>query len=224
MAPTPSVSTRVYTVTAATLLALWTLTALGFTALSIGSANRSLIEPAASISLLTYLVCRLIVFLQPGWQPDSLAHVVALAHRQSRQGALAMLVCACAWLYELASQAVMLFFVTFFGGILATAVYNDAFEETTANQDDLGADTTALAEIDAVKAKAGVDPTQLFKMIPPKLLVYFAALVWANFATLGVYVLRLAWRSVRVVLGSPVGRAGKSEAESERGAVSERKA
>jgi hypothetical protein len=50
----------------------------------------------------------------------------------------------------------------------------------------------------------GVDQMDIIKMVPPRALVYIVVLMWVNFATLGIYVLRLAWRSLRTVFGSSV--------------------
>ncbi|KAL3465714.1 hypothetical protein BJX64DRAFT_50636 [Aspergillus heterothallicus] len=212
----------IHRIIALPLLTSWTLTALTFAALDVLNANRSVIEPIASISLLTYLVCRILVLSQPALQTSngngngngnenaSIAHLLTTLHKRSPLGGLISLALATSWLYELLFKGVILFFATIFGGAFATAIYNDAFVETTGSgssesmyeDDNLGAETTALAEFDELKAKTGVDPTAVIKMIPPKLLVYVAALVWLNFATLGVYVLRHAWRSLRTVFGA----------------------
>jgi len=202
MAPSiSSIGVRLYTAISVTLLALWATTALGFTALDILNINSSLVGPIASISLLTYLVCRLIVFLQPA-QNGSIAHLLT-APRRSRSEAFAMLLFCCAWLYELVSKAMLMFFMTIFGGAIAAAIYNDKLEPIE-NLSDSDVEGTALAEIDEFKEMAGVDPVEIFRRIPPKVLVYFAVLVWVNFGTLSLYVLRLAWRSVKVVFGAPL--------------------
>jgi hypothetical protein len=62
---------------------------------------------------------------------------------------------------------------------------------------------TALVEFNELTEKAGVDPVEIFRRIPPKFLVYFALLIWANFGMLTLYVLRLAWRSAKCFLGAP---------------------
>ncbi|KAJ6109859.1 hypothetical protein N7486_002094 [Penicillium sp. IBT 16267x] len=213
-----SFGSRVFKTISVVLLTSWTITTLGFSALNVLNENRSLIGTAASISLLTYLACRLLVFTQP-IQNDSIAHMLTTAHLRSRRKALATLVFTCAWLYELLSQAVIMVFITIFGGAIATALYTDAFVEDPVdlnlNQSDSDRENTSLAvaEIDEFKEKVGVDPVALFKLVPPKVLIYFAVLVWANFATLGLYVLRLSWRSAKVVLGSsPVPVVQKGEA------------
>lgn len=63
---------------------------------------------------------------------------------------------------------------------------------------------TALVELNELKEKADVDPVEIFRRIPPEFLVYFAFLVWANFGTLALHVLRLAWRSANCSLGCAV--------------------
>ncbi|KAL4965410.1 uncharacterized protein BDV14DRAFT_172646 [Aspergillus stella-maris] len=194
------------------LLSSWTLTALGFTALDVLNNNRTLTEVIASISLLTFLVCRLFVASQPK-DESSIAQLLTTAYTRSRAASLTLLLLAGSWLYELLWKTVALFFVTLFGGVFAAAIYNDAFvkQADSMNNDvnvdnDLDSTTAALAEINEFQKNTGldVDPTELFKMIPPKLLVYVAVLVWLNFATLGLYVLKMAWRGVRGVLGSRV--------------------
>jgi hypothetical protein len=50
---------RLYAGISVTFLALWATTALGFVAFDLLSTSRNLVEPIASISLLTYLICRL---------------------------------------------------------------------------------------------------------------------------------------------------------------------
>ncbi|KAJ6111909.1 hypothetical protein N7523_007970 [Penicillium sp. IBT 18751x] len=200
----PSFGARLSTGISVTLLTLWVTTALGFTALDILNTSRSLVEPVASISLLTYLICRLIVLLQPT-QNDSIAHLLT-APRQSRGEAFAMLLFCGTWLYELVYKAMLMFFMTIFGGAIAAAIYNDGFESTTelrTHSSDSDVAGTALVEIDEFKEMVGIDPVQLFKRIPPQFLVYFAAFAWINFGSLTLYVLRLAWKSVKVVLGSP---------------------
>ncbi|KAL2807963.1 hypothetical protein BJX63DRAFT_55359 [Aspergillus granulosus] len=209
---------NLYRILAIPLLTSWSLTALSFVALDVLDSNRSFIEPIASISLLTYLVCRLLVFLQPATQnahrdenASSIAHMLTTGYRKSPLNALISLAFAAFWLYELLVKTFFMFLITIFGGAFATALYTDAFvkedvgsTETMYDHDDAapGAESTALAEFDELKAKMGVDPSAVLKMIPPKLLVYVVAIVWLNFATLGLYVIRHAWRSLRVVFGA----------------------
>jgi hypothetical protein len=206
----------VYRLVALPLLTAWTVTALSFAALDVLNSNRSLIEPIASISLLTYLVCRILVVSQSSTSQNasesSIAHILTSAHGKSPLTGLISLLFAISWLYELLFKAVWLFLVTVLGGAFATALYTDAFVqnedgssgESESMYDDTTtkAETTALAEFDEIRAKTGVDLVAAVKMIPPKLLIYVVMLVWLNFATLGVYILRHSWRSMRVVFGA----------------------
>lgn len=208
-----SVGTNLYTALAFVLLTSWILIALGFTALNVLNSNSSLIESIASISLLTFLVARLIV-LTSGHNadtPGTLAYALTSAHRRSRKAALLFLTFICTWLYELLSKAVLSFFLAVLGCAVTAIIYNDPHGEgwsTTdhghSDQPQEDASTTALAEIDDFKSRTGVDfdPTAIFKYIPPRALIYFAVLVCINFATLGVYLLRYAWRALSAVLGS----------------------
>ncbi|KAL3472393.1 hypothetical protein BJX99DRAFT_235672 [Aspergillus californicus] len=185
-------------------LTSWTITALGFTALDILNDNRGIIELIGSTSLLTFLICRLIAILQP--DESTLAYIITTAHKKSRGVGLATLLFTITWLYELLYKTVFLFIATVIGGTFAAAIYHDAFNENPADTAvEEPVETTALAEIDDFAEKTGVDLLQLIKMIPPRLLVYVVALVWFNFATLGLYTLRLAWRSLRAVFGEPLG-------------------
>lgn len=220
----PSFGSRVYTSISIALLTGWTLTALAFSALDLLNQSRKFIEPIASISLLTFLACRMVVFLDPSQKspdgdqyPNSIAHRLTTGYRQSRRHALAMLLFSAAWLYEIAFKAVIMFFTTVFGGVMAAAIYNDAFqrvEETVndpvANASASDLDETSLAQIEDFKDMAGFDPVALFKMIPPQVFIYCAALAWVNLAALTIYVLRISWRSIKVVFGSvPVAEAKK---------------
>lgn len=183
------------------LLSSWVAIALGFTALNLLNPNRTFIATAASISLLTYLAARLVVFSQKSTlAKDSLAHFLTTSHLRSREEALTTLIFACAWLHELFCQAVVMFFVTVFGGTLAAAIYNESLEDTDLSDSDI--DHTALIDIDEFRGQSRLDLRAPFSMIPPKALICLVVLLWANFAALGLYVLRLAWRSAKVFLGS----------------------
>ncbi|GAB1198042.1 hypothetical protein APSETT444_007349 [Aspergillus pseudonomiae] len=185
-------SSGLYTGVAVLLLLAWTLTALAFTALNVLNSNSSYLEIIASSSLLTFLFCRLLVASNHG----------------SRRGAVVLFGLCCTWLYELLNQAVLLFFMTVFGSVMATAIYNDAFTNDVVDVDE---STTALSvEMDKFEEMTGFNPTQMFKLIPPRLLVYFVALVWLNFLSLGAYVLGHAAVSLKKLLSSSVtvGRAG----------------
>ncbi|CAI7672967.1 unnamed protein product [Penicillium bialowiezense] len=199
---------RISTLISGVLLSSWVAIALGFTALNLLDPNRTFIATAASISLLTYLAARLVVFSQKSTlAKDSLAHFLTTSHLRSREEALTTLIFACAWLHELFCQAVVMFFVTVFGGTLAAAIYNESLEDTDMmDLSDSDIDHTALIDIDEFRGQSKLDLRAPFNMIPPKALICLVVLLWANFAALGLYVLRLAWRSAKVFLGSPPSR------------------
>lgn len=212
MAPSLSqASTRLYTVLAAVLLTSWTITALGLSALNVLNNNKSVVQSIAAISLFTFLACRLLVVFRPRntdvSQYGTVAHFIATADYGSRKGALVLFSLCCTWLYELLTMGMLLLFMTFFGGMMATALYQESQAQGSAATEDshrhLNASTTALAEVNEFKEKAGVDLTVVFKWIPPKALVYFVAALWLNFLSLGLYIFGHAAKSLVKVLSSP---------------------
>ncbi|KAE8136577.1 hypothetical protein BDV38DRAFT_249287 [Aspergillus pseudotamarii] len=192
-----------YTGLAVLLLLAWTLTALSFTALNVLNSKSTYLEIVASSSLLTFLICRLLVASNPSTvQDDTVARLIASADYGSRRGAVVLFGLCCTWLYDLLNQAVLLFFMTIFGSVMATAIYNDAFMNTGVDGDE---STTAVSvEVKKFEDMAGFDPTEMFKLIPPRLLVYVVGLVWLNFLSLGAYVLGHAAMSLKKVLSSSV--------------------
>ncbi|OGM49906.1 hypothetical protein ABOM_001443 [Aspergillus bombycis] len=196
-------SSGLYTGLAVLLLLAWTLTALTFTALNVLNSKSSYLEVIASTSLLTFLICRLLVASSPSnRQDDTIARLIASADYGSRRGAVVLFSLCCTWLYELLNQAVLLFFMTIFGSVMATAIYNDAFTDNVVDSDE---STTAVSvEMDKFEDMVGFNPTQMFKLIPPRLLVYFVGLVWLNFLSLGAYVLGHAAVSLKKLLSSSV--------------------
>ncbi|KAE8314577.1 hypothetical protein BDV41DRAFT_211468 [Aspergillus transmontanensis] len=196
-------SNGLYTGLAVILLLPWTLTALGFTALNVLNSKSTYLEIIASSSLLTFLICRLLVASALSTrQDDTIARFIASADYGSRRGAVVLFGLCCTWLYELLNQAVLLFFMTIFGSVMATAIYNDAFTDNGVGSDE---GTTAVSvEVKKIEDMAGFDPTAVFKLIPPRLLVYLVGLVWLNFLSLGAYVLCHAAVSLKKVLSSSV--------------------
>lgn len=196
-------SSGLYTGLAVLLLLAWSLTALSFTAVNVLNSKSTYLEIVASSSLLTFLICRLLVASNPSTrQDDTIARLIASADYGSRRGAVVLFGLCCTWLYELLNQAVLLFFMTIFGSVMATAIYNDAFTDTGVDSDE---STTAVSvEMKKFEDMAGFDPTKMFKLIPPRLLVYVVALVWLYFLSLGAYVLGHAATSLKKVLSSSV--------------------
>jgi hypothetical protein len=200
-------STSLYKGLAIGLLVSWSLTALSFTALVALSTNSTYHEIIACTTMFTFLVCRLLVVWNPSSmssQDATIAQLIASADSGSRRGALVLFSLCCTWLYELLNQALLLFFMTVFGGVIATAIYNDAFTDGVyESEGEDGSTTTVSVQVNEFKEKAGFDPTEMFKMIPPRVLVYIVGLMWLNFLSLGVYVLGHAAVSLKKVLTSP---------------------
>ncbi|RHZ53572.1 uncharacterized protein CDV56_105097 [Aspergillus thermomutatus] len=210
------VSTGLYKGIAAGLLVSWTFTALSFTALDVLNNNSTYLGIVASTTMFTFLICRLLVVWSPSSSQDvTIAQLIASADYGSRRGALVLFSLCCTWLYELLNQGVLLFFITIFGGVMATAIYNDAFTDGVHETAPIDGSTTAVStEVDKFRETAGFDPTEMFKMIPPRVLVYFVGLVWLNFSSLGIYVLGHAVMSLKKVLTSPTSTAKKGHSDS----------
>lgn len=217
--PPASFKNRIYNSILIVLFTGWTLTALGFSTLDMLNRRRQPIEPIASISLLTFLACRLLLLLNPRQYGNryyrsrapfqSLAYRVTNGYHESPQDALIMLILSLTWLYEIATKAVVMFFMTVFGGVVASAIYSDGFQrvEDMINEPfgDLSVsdlEQTSLAEIDEFQDMTSFNPVNLFKAIPPKALIFCAALVWVNLAILTIYVLRTCWRATKMVFGT----------------------
>ncbi|KAF7161332.1 hypothetical protein CNMCM5623_006946 [Aspergillus felis] len=206
------VSTSLYKGLAIGLLVSWSLTALSFTALVALNTNSTYLEIIACTTMFTFLMCRLLVVGNPSSKSENatIAQLIASADSGSRRGALVLFSLCCTWLYELLNQALLLFFMTVFGGVIATAIYNDAFTEGVHEAEHEDSSTTAVSvQVNQLKEMAGFDPTEMFKMIPPRVLVYFVGLMWLNFLSLGVYVLGHAVVSLKKVLTSPTSTASK---------------
>ncbi|GLA87629.1 hypothetical protein AtubIFM56815_002055 [Aspergillus tubingensis] len=211
MAALSRLNGQISTFLAVGFLASWAITALSLTAINVLNTESTFTAQAASISLLTFLVCRLLVRLQPiaPTEGRTIAHLLATADNGSRRGALIFFSFCSTWLYELLSKGLLLLLLTFFGGVMATVIYNDpSLSENWHTQpvSDQPQTTTALAEINDFKEKAGFDPTQLFRWIPPQAVVYFIALVWFNFISLGLYILGHGLKALCKVLGFTVTR------------------
>ncbi|PYH64935.1 uncharacterized protein BO88DRAFT_149070 [Aspergillus vadensis CBS 113365] len=217
MAALSRLSGPICTFLAVGFLATWAITALSLTAINVLNTESTFTAQAASISLLTFLVCRLLVRLQPVAPTEgrTIAHLLATADNGSRRGALIFLSFCSTWLYELLTKGLLLLLLTFFGGVMATVIYNDPnFLENwqTEPLSDQPQTTTALAKINDFKAKAGFDPTQLFRWIPPRAVIYFIALMWFNFISLELYILGHGLKALCRVLGFPVTRTSRKDA------------
>ncbi|GJP90825.1 hypothetical protein CBS147343_5089 [Aspergillus niger] len=222
MAALSRLNGQISTFLAVGFLASWVITALSLTAINVLNTEATFTAQAASVSLLTFLVCRLLVRLQPVAPTEgrTIAHLLATADYGSRHGSLILVSFCSTWLYELLTKGVLLLLLTFFGGVMATVIYNDPnFSENWQAEPvaDQTQTTTALAEIDEFKEKAGFDPTQLFRWIPPQAIVYFIALVWLNVISLGLYILGHGLKALCRVLGFTVTRNTSKEARTVEG-------
>ncbi|PKX89060.1 uncharacterized protein P174DRAFT_446115 [Aspergillus novofumigatus IBT 16806] len=182
------VSASLYKGLAIGLLISWTLTSLGYTALAALNTNSTYLEIIACTTMFTFLMCRLLVAWNPSSKSENvtIAQLIASADSGSCRGALVLFSLCCTWLYELLNQALVLFFMTVFG----TETQN-------------GSTTSLSVHVKEFKETAGFDPTEIFKMIPPRVLLYFVGLMWLNFLSLGVYVLGHAVVSLKKVLTLP---------------------
>lgn len=222
MAALSRLNGQISTFLAVGFLASWAVTALSLTAINVLNTESTFTAQAASISLLTFLVCRLLVRLRPVAPTEgrTIAHLLATADHGSRRGALIFISFCSTWLYELLTKGLLLLLLTFFGGVMATVIHNDPnFSENwqTEPVSDQPQTTTALAEINDFKEKAGFDPTQLFRWIPPQAVVYFIALVWFNFISLGLYILGHALKAFCRILGFTVTRITSKDAHTVKG-------
>ncbi|EAW25585.1 uncharacterized protein NFIA_044040 [Aspergillus fischeri NRRL 181] len=196
------------------LLVSWTLTALSYTALVALNTNSTYLEIIACTTMFTFLMCRLLVAWNPSPKSENItiAQLIASADSGSCRGALVLFSLCCTWLYELLNQALVLFFMTVFGGVIATAIYNDAFTDGVQETEPHNGSTTSLSvHVKEFKETVGFDPTELFKMIPPRVLLCFVGLMWLNFLSLGAYVLGHAVVSLKKVLSSPTSTSTTTE-------------
>ena len=211
-----------YKVLAVLLLSSWSLTALAMTSLNLLNENKGFLAPAASIALLTFLVCRLIVVFNPlptaqnfGVAPISaasnggtVAHLIASANYGSRSGAFVLFLLTCTWLYQLLQTLFLLIVATLISAsLLITILYG---EKATGDESaaDSGSDTnfdpysntTALVEF---QEQTGVDPNEFLRRIGPRAFILIMSTVWINVLTLCLYILGHAAKSFSTVLSTP---------------------
>jgi hypothetical protein len=215
MAPSLThVSASLYRGLAIGVLVSWTLTSLGYTALAALNTNSTYLEIIACTTMFTFLMCRLLVAWKPSSKSENvtIAQLIASADSGSRRGAFVLFSLCCTWLCELLNQALVLFFMTVFGGVIATAIYNDAFTDGVQETEPQDGSTTSLSvHVKEFNETVGFDPTEIFKMIPPRVWLYFVGLMWLNFLSLGVYVLGHAVVSLKKLLTSPTSTATATE-------------
>lgn len=151
-------------------------------------------------------------------KPDSIVYRLTTAHRRSRRGALAVLVCGCSWIYGLFFKLLMLFLVNcFFIMTFSAHLYPEFFdrmEEVSLPDSESPSSGVEVQNaryrfnkkeyfdaMEHMKEEAGFDPIQALGWIPPRVLSCCFALVWFSCCTLTLYILRLCWKSIRVAFG-----------------------
>ncbi|KAJ5689529.1 hypothetical protein N7462_003921 [Penicillium macrosclerotiorum] len=204
MSPTlASIGGRVGNTVRIGFLVLWTAAAVAFAAIDFVDPSWNIIDPLISTSLLTYLVCRLIVACQRNPHDGSMAFRLANAGRRSRSGAFAMLLVCGAWLFELFFKILWMFLLTILGtAIMMFHVYGDTVEEIQTisgpKEDDIDF-AAARKQLEEFKETMGFDPLPWLGWIPPNFLICGAIVAWISFCTLGLYVLRRGWKSLKVL-------------------------
>ncbi|CAI7629125.1 unnamed protein product [Penicillium pancosmium] len=199
-------------------LTIWILVTVGFIYIDIEDSSWLLFETLLSISLFTYLIFRMIVACT-NTNPDSIVYRLTTAHRRSRRGALAVLVCACSWIYGLFFKLMALFLVNSFCIMIFSAhLYPDFFDQmeevSLPDPESPGSGVEVqnagyrfkkkdyFDAMEQMKEEVGFDPIQAFGWIPPRILLCCFALgrLWTFFVTfcsakdacrLGVIVYRL---------------------------------
>lgn len=205
-------ASKAYTTSAILLLSSWSLTALVITALNVMNDKKGFLAPAASVGLLTFLVCRLIAAINPvplsaAASRGTIAHLIASANYGSRSGAFALFLMTCTWLYQLLETlfvlvlattiAASVLFLSMFGGPVGE---ESATEGVKAPEFNFDSNSTALMEFEE---KVGVDPTDLLRRFGPYTFFVVMAAVWINFLSLCLYVLGHAAKSFSIVLSTP---------------------
>ncbi|KAJ6000777.1 hypothetical protein N7481_001186 [Penicillium waksmanii] len=201
-------------------LTIWILATIGFIYIDVEGSDWNLFETFLSISLFTYLIFRMIVACT-NTKLDSIVYRLTTAHRRSRRGALAVLVCACSWIYGLFFKILTLFLVNGFCIMMLSAhLYPDLFDQldelSLPDSESPGSGIEVqnaryrsarynkqeyFDAIEQMKMEADFDPVQALGWIPLRILLCCFALLWFSCCTLTLYVLRLCWKSIRVAFG-----------------------
>ena len=204
------------------LLSGWSLTALVMASLNVLNENKGFLAPVASIALLTFLVCRLIVVFNPlptvqnfgaGTIPaapngGTVAHLIASADYGSRSGAFVLFLLTCTWLYQLLQTLFLLIVATLISAsLLITILYGEkssgddpAADSGPGTNFDQYSNTTAIVEF---QEQTGVDPNEFLRRVGPRAFILIMGTIWVNFLTLCLYVLGHAAKSFSTVLSTP---------------------
>ncbi|KAJ5889537.1 hypothetical protein N7504_010347 [Penicillium tannophilum] len=188
------------------LLGLWIIAALGFIALEFTDDTWHFLDSFLSTSLLTYLVCRLIVVLQKYPRDGSMAYRLTSAHhRQSRREAFAMILFCCGWMYEVVWELIVMFVFTMIcGTMFAHDALGDMIIAMEYSEDKPDVDVQkALENVEKARHDLGFDPVKKFGWVSPKVLLLCLFLGWVTIVTLGLYILRITGRLLKVLCRLP---------------------
>ncbi|KAJ6032123.1 hypothetical protein N7540_002855 [Penicillium herquei] len=192
------------------MFGLWIAAALGFMKIDFLMMDENkweFLDLCLSTSLLTWLVCRLIVTVRKDIWGGSLVYRLGSAHRrQSRLDALVLFLFACGWIFEVLWKLMVMVWLTLLGGaVYAFHIYGDAIAELDENdQAELDFNLPeALENMEKFKENMGFDPAQTFGWIPPKIMVSCLVLAWISSSTLSFYVVRVCWKSLKVIFRLP---------------------
>ncbi|KAJ5087443.1 hypothetical protein N7456_011059 [Penicillium angulare] len=199
-------SHRAYKSITITFLTAWILVATGFAVFSF-TDSWGYVDHFLSLTLLGYLLCRLIVVFQKSSRDSSWAYTIVNANSRSRRRALATLLFACGWIFTFLCKIMIMTFVTILSGAVIASHMFPEFEltlnemdpaELTPEIEKVKTDMESTKEIIAqFHEDAGYDPVKLFGWMPPKLLISCVVAAWFSFGTLGFYLTRLSWKSLK---------------------------
>ena len=201
MSSLPAKTSRIYTAVYAALLALWITLTFSLTVLDFFLFDNSVtVEALVNMSLCAYLVCELVVLFQPSPDHDSIAHYITTFHLKSPIKSFVVLSSILAWLVELYAKSLVVGYITVF--IAATTA---AFFDNPRSTNTILAHLQAIAadKVEAFTVYSGIDPLDIFEIVPASIVLVIVALGWFGFGSLTVYLLRLGWKCLGVPLGSP---------------------
>ncbi|KAJ5725532.1 uncharacterized protein N7483_006889 [Penicillium malachiteum] len=192
------------------IFSLWIAAAVGFMKIDflvMEEDEWEFFDLCLSTSLLTWLVCRLIVTVRKDIWGGSLVYRLSSAHHhQSRLDALVLFIFSCAWIWEVLLKMIIMIWLTVLGGaVYAFHIYGDAIAEMDADTEN-GIEfdiPEALENIKKFKTEMKFDPAETFGWIPPKIMVACLVLAWISSSTLSFYVVRVGWKSLKVIFRLP---------------------
>jgi hypothetical protein len=210
-----------YKCLASVILACWSLFALCLTASSGLGDKKNLLPLISNPSLLTFLVSKLVVVGRFGsaskpigggknQSDSSLAHWISSADYGSPQGALALFIFACTWLWHLVNVLLAMGVLSLMFGLAAFARYKAMNESEShpemasdsANGLDTGTTSNLTTALTTFSNETGVDPNFLVDVFPIWAILPFILGMWLNVLSLFLYLAGHALNSLRIVLSS----------------------